>query len=277
MTGALLIATVLVVFASPPPSAEPAPIAPPTRAIVSPKKSALTRGEAALAAGDYAAADEALEEALTIEPSNWNALHGAGLAARKTKKYERAKERLLRAVDLASGPRDAALAQFELACVETQLGQLDSAVSRLRKAISLVGVESFKDALEADEDLAPLRSRADFARLKRGLTDKPDLLVQPGESLLALSNLSVKMLNDSHQATLAADYERAAKCLERCVKAQPNAHPCYLRLAEVYALRFRRDKDPLSQQKSKEAYQHFLQVAPANDPSVPGVWELLRR
>ncbi len=174
------------------------------------------------------------------------------------------------------------MAAFDLGCALSRLGEIEPALASLRQAIKRVGEETFEERLRTDPDLEAVRSLPTFQRFILGITDVPVAAppldpIQRGSSLVSISAGSVALLEESRTAQRAGDSDRAAERLERCVKPQPRAHLCYLRLGEVYETIFRQRHDAGALARSRDAYQRFLQITPADDPSVPEVWAILRK
>jgi serine/threonine protein kinase len=167
VVSALALATVAFVAwnSAVPPASEVPSVSPPRVVPVVGAQGRVRQGQAAMAAKNDVLAAENFEAAVVIEPSNWDALQGAGVAARRLGNFQRARQRLEAAAACARSPRDAAATAFELGCALAALGQSDAALASLEKAVGLVGLSPFAEALASEKDLAPLRDRPAFQAL----------------------------------------------------------------------------------------------------------------
>jgi tetratricopeptide (TPR) repeat protein len=83
-------------------------------------------------------------------------------------------------------------------------------------------------------------------------------------------------MKEAQDEISAKNYERAALRLERCVKLQPSAYPCYRMAGSTYARISARDGSTSDMAKAKKYYERYLEVAPAGDEYVPKVKAILQ-
>lgn len=104
---------------------------------IAPASAALARqGEAALAAGQFQAADDALETALVVDPRNRQALHGLARVAMRQKLYGQAIRFTNKALALEPNDVDALALQGD---AMVQLGATARAQQNLAKVRQLCG------------------------------------------------------------------------------------------------------------------------------------------
>ena len=113
-------------------------------------------GWVALLAGVQAQTPEETAQTAAIE-----AMHPVMVQALAAGEFEKARELCRKAIDWE--PKQP-VHQYNLACVESRAGDKASALTALRRAVSL-GFSDFK-AFRSDEDLATLRDEPGFARIE---------------------------------------------------------------------------------------------------------------
>ena len=69
----------------------------------------------------------------------------------------------------------------------------------------------------------------------------------------------------------------AQRVLEECVTRAPEAHACWRTLGDVSAQIAASENSAVAAARAREAYEAFLVIAPADDPSVPRITAMMNR
>ena len=270
---------------------------------------ALKRGQEAMEARAYQRAEGAYADAASVEPSSFEAAFGWGNAAARGAKLGAARLRFERAVAVASTPREEALARVALAGVLFRLGDEGGGLRELRDAKRAVGQQAVAELLGLEPGLAELR-RKFFAEVEptpeppgsaapeasaapspaaEQATTAPEPRPRPpaaratGTAAAVVgarrpdfaSADAVKLYREGLLERRAKNFERAAIKLERCVKLDPTAHPCFMVLGAVYASIASRDQSMDAYRKARLNYLMYLKVAPEDDEQIPKVRAIL--
>jgi hypothetical protein len=116
---------------------------------------------------DYEAAREGYEKALALGPAQASDYVRAALAASRLGRTRQALDILQTAEPKVAPGATGAILFFNMGCYHARLGQFDQVVPCLRRAVS-AGYRKLDSFLE-DDDLAPVRGRADFQELVQEL------------------------------------------------------------------------------------------------------------
>ncbi|MFZ0617235.1 MAG: tetratricopeptide repeat protein, partial [Candidatus Acidiferrales bacterium] len=164
-------------------------------------------------AGDYAAARDHLEQAITVNPAHVESRSNLGSVLAQLKDLPGAKEQLQKAIEL--GDQDPAV-RFELANVLRELGENDEAEKQL---------QVYKQEAQEKSDLTQAYAKSDFADQKLAAGDTQQAIALYKEALLSAprdASLAYKLAMACEKAGDASS-ERAA--LQQAIQIDPNMAP----------------------------------------------------
>lgn len=87
--------------------------------------------------------------------------------------------------------------------------------------------------------------------------------------------LAKQLYSEAADLKRAKNFEAAIIRLAKCIKLEPNHHPCYRLMGSAYAALASRDQSAADMEHAKEYYERFLEVAPPDDENVPKVRAIL--
>ncbi len=210
----------------------------------------LTDARAAIAALDWARAQQLLEGCQLD-----GALHPEAKA-------------MLAQLDAEKGFKAALVA----AAAALDAGDLDTARAQLDAASETTLLKARYEELSA--------RRADEVKKRLAVAPrepaKKDPPVAPGAQGEASKQAEAEaLLAEAAELSKSKSYEAAQKRLKRCIELAPRFHRCYKLLGSVYARIANRNQSAADTEQARVHYQRFLELAPPDDPDVPRVRKIL--
>lgn len=235
----------------PPAALKPDPAKGPSNAAKEKAQAALTEATAAAALLDWPKAELLAQSA---------AVDGNLLPEAKA---------LLLALEAEKGHR----AALEQATKFLDSGDLDKARTSLEQATGTKLLRVRFEELSARREKLVLEMSRTKVAPPRVEPRKPPHVVATDPKLAEAEGL----FQQGRRASADKEFQKAAELFEKCAKVAPKYHPCLRLLGSTYANLARINSSSNDNEKGRQAYERFLEVAPPDDEYVPKVRSILEQ